>query len=1055
MAVDRRGEKARQSGVVLPARQDSASDSWFLSILETCPAGAGVSRIEDGIVLYANSRCAELCGTTADKFIGFSTKNYWANIHEREAFVREFREKGSVPSRPVRVRRADGRKIWAYLSWDAISWNGEDAVLFWFSDISKIVEAERDLEQARRRLEERVVERTKQLECEIAERRQAEKALRRNEERFRDFTDIASDWLWEFDADLRFSYVSQNGYKIAMVTPEEVLGHRRKDFMIQPEDRERWAGHLADLKAHREFRDFRYTYLRRDGEKRFWSISGKPIFDEKGDFQGYRGIGRDITEQVAAEKAIAESEERFRKLIENAQDIITVLDKSGNILYESPSLETVMGYRPEELIGRNVFDLMAEDDARNLRKMFHDIENRYRKTSVVEARFRHKDGSWRYLEAVGHNLLDDPVIQGIVVNSRDVTDRKQAELALRKSEERYELAQKGSRDIIWDWDLKTDLFYMSENVATTPGLEDYHLNMTSVDVEGMIHPLDRPVMRKEIRDHFKGKTPHLQYEFRAAKQPERWFFVKGVALRDENGHAVRVAGSISDISDLKQAHLRLQESEAHWRSLTEGSPDIIMLLDLEARVEFVNRSRGNGENSGIIGRYICDLVPDEYRENARACINAVQETGQPTRFETPYVSRGEERFFDIRIAPAIREGVLTGYTVSATDITERKAIEQQLYHAQKMDAVGKLTGGIAHDFNNLLAVILGNLEIAAERADGNDAIKPLLERAIRAAERGAGLTQGLLAFSRKQALSPSRLNLNDNLEGMEGILRHTLGETIELFLRPANDLWVCEADAAQVESAILNLSINARDAMPGGGRLTIETGNVRFASRQDLPDSELKPGDYVVLTVSDTGSGMATDIIDRVFEPFFSTKKLGEGTGLGLSMVYGFAKQSSGHVSIDSSPGHGTTVRLYLPRAEGDVEKQPEERKSEDGTSHGEVIFLLEDNDEVRALVREQLEGLGYIVVEAGSGPEALTMLNDAPDIDLLLSDVILPGGLTGPEIATHVLERNPRMKALFMSGYTENAVLDDGRLGDQVLLLQKPFTQQELAQMVRKALQG
>ena len=1053
MVVKQRNGHAKQKGLTLPAGQASASESWFLAILESCPAGAGVSRIEDGIVLYANSRCAELCGTTLDKLIGFSTKDYWADIREREAFIKEFREKGSVPSRPIQLRRSDGNTIWAYLSWNPISWNGEEAILFWFSDISKIVEAEIMLEQARQRLEERVAERTKQLECEVAERRQAEKALRKSEERFRDFTDIASDWLWEFDSDLRFSFVSQNGYKIAMTTPEEILGKRRGDFMILPEDRDKWAAHLEDMKAHREFRDFRYTYLRRDGEKRFWSISGKPIFDEQGNFQGYRGIGRDITEQVAAQKAIAESEERFRKLIENAQDIITVLDHKGTILYESPSLETVMGYKPEELVGKNVFDLMPESEAREMKRLFRDVKKGYRKTSIVEARFRHRDGSWRYLEAVGHNLIDDPVIQGIVVNSRDVTDRRQAEVALRKSEERYELAQKGSRDIIWDWDLKTDLFYMSENVATTPGLDDYRLNMTSVDIEGLLHPADRPVMRKAIREHFKGKTVHLQYEFRAAKQPDRWFFVKGVALRDDNGRAVRVAGSISDISELKQAHLKLQESEAHWRSLTEGSPDIIMLLDLETKVEFVNRAGRKGGPSTIIGRYFSELLPADYRKDAQGCFKTVRKTGQPSRFEAPHFTEKEERHFDIRIAPAIREGVLTGYTVSATDITERKAIEQQLYQAQKMDAVGKLTGGIAHDFNNLLAVILGNLEIAAERAGDDEAIKPLLERAIRAAERGAGLTQGLLAFSRKQALSPAPLNLNDNLEGMEGILRHTLGETIELSLRPARDLWICEADAAQVESAMLNLAINARDAMPGGGRLTIETGNVHFANRDDLPDKELTPGDYVVLTVSDTGIGMSADIIGRVFEPFFSTKKLGEGTGLGLSMVYGFAKQSSGHVSIDSEPGQGTTVKLYLPRAEGDVKKQQE--TVQEGGAQGEVIFLLEDNDEVRGLVREQLESLGYIVVDAGSGPEALTMLDHAPDIDLLLSDVILPGGLTGPEIASHVLERNPGMKALFMSGYTENAVLNHDRLGDRVLLLQKPFSLQELARMVRRALKG
>jgi len=389
---------------------------------------------------------------------------------------------------------------------------------------------------------------------------------------------------------------------------------------------------------------------------------------------------------------------------------------------------------------------------------------------------------------------------------------------------------------------------------------------------------------------------------------------------------------------------------------------------------------------------------------------------------------------------------------------QRAAIEdlnQRLRQSQKMEAVGQLTGGVAHDFNNLLTVILGSNEMLVQSLAGNHELRGMAELAVKAAERGAELTNRLLAFGRRQALSPTPSDINRLLAGMEKLLRRTLGEHVDIEMVQSGGLWRAMVDTGQIENAILNLCLNARDAMPQGGRLTIETANVRLDAAYADRHSELEPGQYVMVAVSDTGTGMDSGTLERAFEPFFTTKGVGKGSGLGLSMVYGFIKQSKGHVRIYSEQGQGTTVKLYLPRAFAGKAAGEEEAAGVAATRRGnERILLVEDDELVREHVSAQLKSLGYDVVAAPNGPEALDLIRRLA-FDLLFTDIIMPGGMNGRQLADEAKTLRPTMPVLFTSGYTENAIVHHGRLDPGVHLLQKPYRRQELAAKLREVLDG
>jgi PAS domain S-box-containing protein len=544
-----------------------------------------------------------------------------------------------------------------------------------------------------------------------------------------------------------------------------------------------------------------------------------------------------------------------------------------------------------------------------------------------------------------------------------------------------------------------------------------------------------------------------QREIAARKQAEQELQLLNEALEERVAQrAQQLAASVT----------KLEDTERRFRLLVEGVTDYaIYMLDPAGNVVNWNagaeRVKGYGREE-IIGRHYSLFYTEDDRQRGlpqRALATAAR-TG---KFETEgwRVRKDGSTFWANAVVNAIHgsAGQLLGFAKVTRDLTERRATEERLRQAQKMEAVGQLTGGVAHDFNNLLTVISGNLEALQRRLpkDADDNLRRLINAASHSTSRAALLTHRLLAFSRRQPLEPKSISVNTLLAGVSEMLRRTLDESIMIETVLAAGVWPTFVDANQLESALLNLAVNSRDAMPNGGKLTIEAANA-YLDEEYGTTAELPPGQYVGIFVSDTGVGMTPEVAAKAFDPFFTTKDVGQGTGLGLSQVYGFIKQSGGHVKIYSEVGAGTTIKLYLPRyfpSGGVNDAQPAAALV--AQANGETILVVEDDTDVRSFVVEILGDLGYRVIEAPDGPAGLRMLDAHREIDLLLTDVGLPGGMNGRQLADEALRRKAGLKVLFASGYARNAIVHNGRLDPGVELIMKPFTLAALAAKIRRVL--
>jgi PAS domain S-box-containing protein len=509
---------------------------------------------------------------------------------------------------------------------------------------------------------------------------------------------------------------------------------------------------------------------------------------------------------------------------------------------------------------------------------------------------------------------------------------------------------------------------------------------------------------------------------------------------------------------VQERTLQVKRASDLLNAVVENLPDMVLLKEPSSdgfRYLLVNaageRLLGR-DRSEVIGRTERDIFPPEEADIVVKTNKAVAKAGKPRTFtDRKLTTASGVRTVETRVVPIMNStGGLGLILAIVRDVSEAKAREDQIRQLQRMDAIGRLTGGLAHDFNNLLAIIHGNSEVLRDRVDGPECIE-MVDDVMGAAERGADLVRRLLAFARMQHLDPEPVDLDVRLQSILGLLQRSLGENVKVRIKPASHLWPAIVDPTQVDDAIVNLAINARDAMPQGGTLTIETQNVTLDEEYAAQNFEVAPGDYVMVAVSDTGTGMEPEVAARAFEPFFTTKKEGQGTGLGLSQVFGWIKQSGGHIKIYSEVGHGTTIKLYLPRAEARDAQQP--RRATATTPTGtETILVVEDNPSVRKAVIRQLHDLGYQTIEAESGDAALKMVRDGAQFDLLLTDVVMPGGITGYELADELRQAHPNLKILLTSGYTELAA-STNHSGRTDPLLSKPYRKQDLGRAVRAAL--
>lgn len=745
---------------------------------------------------------------------------------------------------------------------------------------------------------------------------------RRDEARYRDFAEAAADWFFEMNENLEFTYVSEGHRRMLGLEPEQVIGKTRWEAhshrRLKEEDH-LWQAHIATMQAHEDWKDFTYTLICDDGERRVVSNSAKAIFDANGEFKGYRGIGRDVTHET-------NSQARLFSVLELVPDAIVTIDQDGLIASFSPAAEKLFGYEIAEVIGQNVKILMPppyrdEHDE----YLDHYLETNEKKIIGLgrEVEAQRKDGTVFPINlAVNEFQIDGRrMFTGVV---SDLTELRQAQ------------AVSDRLGRILDRSLNEIYVFECDSLRFTQVNYGARRNMGYTSAE------------------FRTLTP--------------------VDIKPEFTHE-----SFAEI----------------LRPLHDGTQDILVFKTLHQRKD--------------------------------GSTYPVEVHLQLMRTESPAV-----------------------FAAIIQDITEMERREAILLQSQKMEAIGQLTGGIAHDFNNLLSVIIGNNELLGRRLE-DPRLCRLLDNSTGAAERAAQLTSQLLTFARQQPLEPQIIDPNELVLEMMDMLQRTLGETIELEAILAPNIGRMLADPVQVHNALLNLAINSRDAMPSGGRLIIETSNVELDESAVKSRADAEPGHYVRLSVRDTGTGMTPEICARVLEPFYTTKEQGKGTGLGLSMVHGFAKQSGGHVDVYSELGLGTAISLYLPNASAAPVMQLNNVPEQEATAIGETVLVVEDDPNVREVTIDRLEHLGYSIIEAENAQQALDRLEAGAKVDVLLSDVVMPGGITGVELVDEVRRKYPNIKAILSSGYAPDANAGVPRTP----WLRKPYTLSELSQTLRQVLDG
>jgi PAS domain S-box-containing protein len=1274
---------------------------------------------------------------------------------------------------------------------------------------------------------------------EITDLLQAEEALKQSEQRFKDFAEVASDWFWEMDENLRFTYFSGRNFEVTGYRDSAIIGKTRGEVTKENTDTEHWQQHFADLKARRPFHDFCYDLQTPDGKSLRISIGGMPIFDASGAFKGYRGTGTDVTERWRAEEALKESESRFRAVVDNlpsalllkdldghyvlankqfnqwfsadggdlrgkttaevipgaAADRIAALDRavietgtdakaeldlpfadgsthtmilhkfpildregrctavggvttdiserkqaeealkesearfrnliegsiqgilisdqSGALLFANQALLDIFGYR-------SIDDLLDRENANALAESYETT----RLNAMMAARFRggdvpdnyefdglRKDGasirlqatsrvlSWRGEPAVQTTLIDvtarwqaqrarerlsqavenvpvgialfdsddrlefcnssyremmvimadklkrgtsfEDLVRTIVERApvqdakgreeeyiqermerhrnpagpvdlrradkwlranetrmadgstfviiADITERKQAEEMLFESEKRLRGAIESLQEGFALFDVDDRLVAINDVYRQIEPDADSFLNRrltfeeiirTRLDRGDIVEAIGREeAFVRERMEHHRNPTGPIIRQFRDGN----WHIIKETRTAD-GGTAV----TFTDITELKRAEAALKDSEERFRDVAESAGDWFWEMGPDLRFTFLSQrffelfpmgkeaiiGKTRDEFAGAalgdrhwhrhlreiaahrpfrdfeyaVGgpdgrpRYIrisgkpvfaangdfigyrgtgTDVTVEKQAEAAaaraqahlfdavesidagialfdrddrlvlcnsryrglhpaiarlatagtpfRALIEGVIRAGvyhpsmgtademirQRMHYHLNTPSSHEQQYADGRWLNVQEYSTHDGgRALIWTDITERRMLEKQLAGAQRMEALGKLTGGVAHDFNNLLTIVLGNLQLLEGRVGDDPKLKKYVQMSTSAAQRGAELTGRLLAFARRQMLETALTDVNKLVFGMSGLLHGILGETIRVDFALDESLKAVRTDGTQLENALINLAINARDAMPEGGDLTFETANVTLDRNYALQNPGATTGDFVMIAIADTGVGMTPDVVDHAFEPFFTTKDIGKGTGLGLSMIYGFVKQSGGYIKIYSEIGEGTVVRMYLPCAKSDDEgAEAAANQDEEAVGGPETILVVEDDAEVRQTTVALLEELKYRVIEAVDGPSALKVLDVQPDVDMLLTDVIMPGGMRGPDLAREVRKRRRRMKILYMSGYTEHMALRNGMVEPDVPLLTKPFQKRELAAKVRAVL--
>jgi PAS domain S-box-containing protein len=856
--------------------------------------------------------------------------------------------------------------------------------------------------------------------------------------------------------------------------PGELVGrHVSVQNAYPPEQNERIVGEvIAELKEYGSWRG-EWLNRRKDGSV-FTTRSRISAVDIDGR-RHWLCVQEDVTDQTAATAALRQSEASLRLAMDTGRMALWSLDLVTDTIDRSPELNRLLGFPPDAaLCIEEIRARYAPGERERLQAAGREALARGERFIENEFRYLRPDGSerWLMLRAEAQFDVEGKPVRAVGV-LMDIDDRKRAELALKESEEalraseaRLRLAVEAGRIGEWELDVASDtsvralrhdqIFGYNEPVKVW-GFETFIAHVLPEDREG-VESAFKTAAEKGTGWNFECRIR------RAGDGAIRWIAAHSVPQMDDSGRVRRMFGLVQDVTEQRQAQERLRqlnetleaqvaERTAERDRIWVHSNDLMGVFGFDGRRRAINpawsRILGFDEET-LLNTPFNEITHPDDRASLALAVQRLARGEKIVSFEDRL--RDKDGQYHTISWTGVPAGEL--FYAIGRDVTEQRQAEEALRQAQKMEAVGQLTGGIAHDFNNMLAVVIGGLDLLQRRlARGETDVGRYIEAAMDGATRAASLTQRLLAFSRQQPLQPEPVTVNRIVSGMSELLTRTIGEDILVETVLSAGLWKTNVDPSQLENTLLNLAVNARDAMPGGGKLTIETANAHVDDHY-AREFEIEPGQYVLICVTDTGTGMTPEVLAKAFEPFFTTKGVGKGTGLGLSQVFGFVRQSGGHVKIYSEPGHGTTVKIYLPRFYGAAPSEAPKRVV--AQSHGgelrEIVMVVEDEERVRRYSVEALRDLGYTVVHAASGREALRMIDQGQDVTLLFTDIVMPE-MTGRELANLALASLPRLKVLFTTGYTRNAVVHNGVLDPGTNFLPKPFGIEELAAKVRSVL--
>ncbi len=897
----------------------------------------------------------------------------------------------------------------------------------------------------------------------VTERKSMQSRLEKSEAHYRLLAESTLDVIWTMDTELAFTYVNPAITLLTGHTPKEWTGTRLSEHCTSAACAT--MGDAIEELLRRGPTDqrgiiFETELLRKDGSEVSVEIHGRAMFDSNGRPVMFQGTTRDITERKQAYAELAKQKEMFELVINSAP--INIFWKDTNSVYTGCNAKFVRSAGKNgvgDIIGKTDQDLVWGGEAQK----YLDDDSEVLTTGTPKLKYEETytlpDGSEVWWQTNKLPLRDrSGAVIGLLAISEDITERKQAEQALRRERDRLNYVLEASRIGTWAWDIEANSAEFNEMWATLLGYTMEEIGPSSYELwKSLGHPDDVPKIEALLQRCANGEMPDYSSEFRMRHKDGHWVWIldRGrVMTHDAEGRPLEIFGTHTDISPLMRAQEELRESEAKFRSYIEQAPYGVFIADATGNYVDVNpaasRIAGYARDE-LLTMGIRDLIAPDDQEDGAAHFAQVVEQGAAEGV-IPFVRKdGTWRLWNVTAVRLSEERILC----FVQDVTEQQQMEEQIRKSQKLDAVGQLAGGVAHDFNNLLMGIMNYVELCRDEIGQEHPIRKWLDEITHESERSAAIVRQLLAFSRKQTIAPRVLDLNHTVGNMLKMLRRLIGEDIDLLWQPGANLRPIKMDPGQVDQILANLSVNARDAIGGVGKITIETANVTLDADYCAFHTEVTPGDFVMLAFSDSGSGMNAETQANVFEPFFTTKVNGEGTGLGLATVYGIVKQNGGSINLYSEPGNGTTFRIYLPCTADTAEGASTQDRPHEVSGGKETILLVEDEKSIRITTSLFLKDLGYNVLVAETPAEALQIVEKHNgEIDALITDVVMPG-MNGRQLAERLEVTCTGLKVLYVSGYTVNVIVHRGVLEEGVEFLSKPITRDVLAHKLRHMLDG